>query len=160
AVLAGSLEMSQPEITWFHSPETVRRTVEGQFSGGRVLVAGDLMLDVYLRGDVARISPEAPVPVVRLSRRSETAGGAGNVLLNLAALGLRATAAGIVGADDAGRRLRSLLEEAGVETGPMVTCGGRPTITKTRVIGGHQQMIRIDEETADPVPEADLDRFL
>jgi D-beta-D-heptose 7-phosphate kinase/D-beta-D-heptose 1-phosphate adenosyltransferase len=152
--------MPQGDASWFRAHETVRRTVEERFGGRRVLVAGDLMLDVYLRGEVARISPEAPVPVVRLSRRTEAPGGAGNVLLNLAALGLRVTAAGIVGDDETGRRLRSLLEQAGVATGSLVTCGDRPTITKTRVIGGHQQMIRIDEETADPVPAADLDRLL
>jgi D-beta-D-heptose 7-phosphate kinase/D-beta-D-heptose 1-phosphate adenosyltransferase len=152
--------MREGDVSWFRAHETVRRTVEERFGGRRILVAGDLMLDVYLRGEVARISPEAPVPIVRLSRRTEAPGGAGNVLLNLAALGLRVTAAGIVGDDDAGRRLRSLLEAAGVATGPLVTCCGRPTVTKTRVIGGHQQMIRIDEETADAVPEADLDRLL
>jgi D-beta-D-heptose 7-phosphate kinase/D-beta-D-heptose 1-phosphate adenosyltransferase len=138
----------------------VRRIVEQRFGGGRILVAGDLMLDVYLRGDVARISPEAPVPVVRLSRRSEAPGGAGNVALNLAALGLHVTAAGIVGDDDAGKRLRSLLEAAGVDIRPVIACTGRSTVTKTRVIGGHQQMIRIDEETSDPVPEAEIDRLL
>jgi D-beta-D-heptose 7-phosphate kinase/D-beta-D-heptose 1-phosphate adenosyltransferase len=152
--------MPQWDASKFRAHETIRRTVEQRFGEARVLVVGDLMLDVYLRGDVARISPEAPVPVVQLSRRSETPGGAGNVLLNLAALGLRVTAAGIVGDDDAGRRLRSLLAEAGVETGPVVALAGRPTVTKTRVIGGHQQMIRIDEETSEPVPEADLDRLL
>src|SRR3954447_20366223 len=87
----------------------------------RILVAGDLMLDVYLWGEVARISPEAPVPVVRLTRRTETPGGAGNVLLNLAGLGLQAVAAGFVGADEAGGRLRRLLDEAGVETRAVVT---------------------------------------
>jgi D-beta-D-heptose 7-phosphate kinase/D-beta-D-heptose 1-phosphate adenosyltransferase len=152
--------MPDGDISSFRSRETVRRTVEERFGRGRVLVVGDLMLDVYLRGEVARISPEAPVPIVRLSRRTEAPGGAGNVLLNLAALGLRAIAAGIVGDDDAGRRLRSLLEEAGVETGPLVTCRGRLTVTKSRVIGGHQQMIRVDEESTEPVPEADLDRLL
>src|SRR5947209_13381152 len=102
------------------APEAVRRAVEGGCGGGRVLVVGDLMLDVYLWGDVARISPEAPVPVVRLTRRSETAGGAGNVLLNLAGLGLEVAAAEFVGDDDAGRRLRGHLEHAGVDGSPLV----------------------------------------
>jgi D-beta-D-heptose 7-phosphate kinase/D-beta-D-heptose 1-phosphate adenosyltransferase len=148
------------EISWFRSPEAVRRAVREKFGGGRIFVAGDLMLDVYLRGDVARISPEAPVPIVRLLCRSEAPGGAGNVALNLAALGMRVTVAGVVGDDEAGRRLRSLLEKAGVETHPIIACGGRSTVTKTRVIGGHQQMLRIDEETSDPVPEASLDQLL
>jgi len=144
----------------FHSPEKIRRTVQERFGGGRVLVVGDLMLDVYLHGDVVRISPEAPVPIVRLSRRSETAGGAGNVVLNLSQLGLQVTAAGLVGDDEAGRRLYCLLEDAGIDTHAIVTSGGRPTVTKTRVIGGHQQMIRIDEETSTPIPKADLDRLM
>lgn len=115
----------------FRSAGLVRQAVERRFGGGRILVAGDLMLDVYLRGDVVRISPEAPVPVVSLSRRTETPGGAGNVALNLVGLGLSVIAAGIVGDDDAGRRLRFLLEEAGVETRLIVVCGGRPTVMKT-----------------------------
>jgi D-beta-D-heptose 7-phosphate kinase/D-beta-D-heptose 1-phosphate adenosyltransferase len=84
----------------FSSAEVVRRRVEERFGRRRVLVVGDLMLDTHLWGEVSRISPEAAVPVVRLSRRTETAGGAGNVLLNLAALGIRPTAAGFVGADE------------------------------------------------------------
>ena len=144
----------------FRSPEAVRRTIEGRFDRRRVLVVGDLMLDVYLWGEVGRISPEAPVPIVRLAHRTEAAGGAGNVLLNLAALGLETVAAGFVGDDEAGGRLSRLLEGAGVATESLVTMGDRPTITKTRVIGGHQQMIRIDEETTEPVAEADLDRLV
>src|ERR1700682_2372791 len=98
----------------FRSPVAVRRTIEGRFDRRRVLVVGDLMLDVYLWGEVGRISPEAPVPIVRLARRTEAAGGAGNVLLNLASLGLETVAAGFVGDDEAGGRLRHLLEGAGV----------------------------------------------
>src|SRR5262249_54450861 len=104
----------------FTAAEAVLRALEGGCGQGRGLVVGDLMLDVYLWGEVERISPEAPVPVVRLSRRSENAGGAGNVLLNLAALGLRVAAAGFVGADEAGRRLVRLLEEAGIATDAVV----------------------------------------
>ena len=143
----------------FRSPEVIRRTIEGRFGRRRVLVVGDLMLDVYLWGEVDRISPEAPVPILRLVRRTETPGGAGNVLLNLASLGLETVAAGFIGDDEAGRRLRRLLEDAGVATDAVVS-GGRATITKTRVIGGHQQMIRIDEESSAAVPEADLERLM
>jgi D-beta-D-heptose 7-phosphate kinase/D-beta-D-heptose 1-phosphate adenosyltransferase len=143
----------------FSAPEAVRRAVEGLCGRGRILVVGDLMLDVYLWGEVNRISPEAPVPVVRLSRRSETAGGAGNVLLNLAALGIEATAAGFVGEDEAGSRLVRHLEEARIATDGVVRCAARPTTVKTRVIGGHQQMIRIDDEPSTPVPATDHDRL-
>jgi D-beta-D-heptose 7-phosphate kinase / D-beta-D-heptose 1-phosphate adenosyltransferase len=144
----------------FRSPEAVQRTVEEQFGRRRVLVVGDLMLDVYLWGEVGRISPEAPVPIVRLSRRKETAGGAGNVLLNLAALGIRASAAGFVGDDEPGRRLLALLDEAGISTASITTCAARPTVSKTRIIGSHQQMLRIDEEVSKPADASDVDRLL
>jgi D-beta-D-heptose 7-phosphate kinase/D-beta-D-heptose 1-phosphate adenosyltransferase len=144
----------------FSANETVRRIVEEGFGPGRVLVVGDLMLDIHLWGDVTRISPEAPVPVVRLTRRSETPGGAGNVLLNLAALGIEATGAGFIGDDEAGRRLVRRFDEAGIATDPLVCWDGRPTIVKTRVIGGHQQMIRIDEEPTAPVSAADQERLI
>src|SRR3954453_21739743 len=104
----------------FPSTEAIRRTIEGRFGRRRVLVVGDLMLDIYLRGEVDRISPEAPVPVLRLSRRTEAPGGAGNVLLNLASLGLETVASGFVGDDQAGARLRRLLEDSGVATDPVV----------------------------------------
>ena len=139
----------------FRSLEAIQRTVGSRFGGRRVLVVGDLMLDIYLWGEVSRISPEAPVPIVRLSKRRETAGGAGNVLLNLASLGLKAVALGFVGDDAPGRQLLTILDEAGVETGPVIASGSRPTVTKTRVIGGHQQMMRIDDEVSGPAePEA------
>jgi D-beta-D-heptose 7-phosphate kinase/D-beta-D-heptose 1-phosphate adenosyltransferase len=144
----------------FTAPETVRRAVEERFGRGRILVVGDLMLDVYLWGEVSRISPEAPVPVVRLSRRSETPGGSGNVLLNLAGLGLEVAAAGFVGDDETGSRLVRQLEQAGITTDGVVSWKGRPTIVKTRVIGGHQQMIRIDEEPTTPVSPDDQDRLM
>jgi D-beta-D-heptose 7-phosphate kinase/D-beta-D-heptose 1-phosphate adenosyltransferase len=118
------------------------------------------MLDTYLWGEVSRISPEAPVPVVRLSHRSESAGGAGNVLLNLVSLGIQATAAGFIGDDEAGRRLQRRMEDVGIATAPVVRWDGRSTIIKTRVIGGHQQMIRIDEESTTRVSLADQDRLM
>ncbi len=140
--------------------ETLRRTIEAKFGERSVLVVGDLMLDSYLWGDVSRISPEAPVPVLRLSRRSENVGGAGNVGLNLAGLGMRVVVCGFVGADDAGRRLGRLIEERGISCAALEAGDGRPTTMKTRVIGGHQQMLRIDEETTVPLSEADETRIL
>jgi D-beta-D-heptose 7-phosphate kinase / D-beta-D-heptose 1-phosphate adenosyltransferase len=89
----------------FRSPETIRQLIKDGFGRRRVLVVGDLMLDAYLWGDVSRISPEAPVPVVKLSRRSETPGGAGNVARNLSELGLDVVVIGVVGEDEPGRRL-------------------------------------------------------
>jgi D-beta-D-heptose 7-phosphate kinase/D-beta-D-heptose 1-phosphate adenosyltransferase len=120
-----------------------------------VLVIGDLMLDRYLWGEVERISPEAPVPVVRLSRETERLGGAGNVAANLAGLGVRAVLAGFVGDDVNGARMQTLLQESGIDATGLESSTVRSTITKTRVIGGHQQMLRIDREEPTPYPEAE-----
>ncbi len=111
----------------------------------RVLVVGDTMLDRYWFGAVERISPEAPVPVVRVTREEERLGGAGNVALNVHTLGARATLLTVVGEDDAARRLRALLEREGIEA----MLGSDPklyTIVKLRVIGRAQQLIRVDFE--------------
>src|SRR5262249_40949506 len=125
-----------------------------------VLVVGDLMLDCYVWGDVGRVSPEAPVLVVRLNRRTANPGGAGNVLMNLARLGLEAQAAGLVADDEAGRRLTGLLCAAGADTSGVARWADRPTITKTRIIGGHQQVLRLDEEEEGPVPAAAIEALL
>ena len=138
----------------FADYESVLRVVDSGFEQNRVLVVGDLLLDRYIWGDVQRISPEAPVPVVRLSRETEAAGGAGNVALNLARLGLRVSLAGYVGDDQERHMLIRLLESDGVDTQGIVVLDDRPTITKTRIIGGHQQMIRFDKEECHPVASA------
>lgn len=121
------------------------------FFGKSVLVVGDLMLDRYLWGEVSRISPEAPVPIVRLTRETENGGGAAHVALNLANLGICATLVGWVGTDAEGQQLQKLLKSSGVDTRGMHTLDTRPTITKTRIIGGHQQMLRMDREEACPI---------
>ena len=126
----------------------------------RVLVVGDLMLDRYLWGNVRRISPEAPVPVVRLVRQTEMAGGAGNVVRNLVGLGVGVAVAGGVGADADGDRLVGLLAAGGTDVDAVVRLGARPTITKSRIIGEHQQMLRLDVEDSAPLPEADARRCL
>lgn len=114
----------------------------------KILVIGDLMLDHYIWGDVHRISPEAPVPIVNVSRESHTAGGAANVALNLASLGVAARVAGTLGEDAAGNKLLGLLGAAGVDTSLCLTAPPRPTIVKTRVIVRNQQLCRIDHEAA------------
>ena len=119
-----------------------------------VLVIGDLMLDRYLWGDVERISPEAPVPVVKLGRETDRLGGSGNVAANLAGLGLHVQLAGHVGADSSGDALLALLAGSGIEVSGVLRNTARATITKTRVIGGHQQMLRLDrEQVGDFAPE-------
>jgi D-beta-D-heptose 7-phosphate kinase / D-beta-D-heptose 1-phosphate adenosyltransferase len=117
------------------------------FSARRVLVAGDVMLDRYWHGPTSRISPEAPVPVVRVREDEVRPGGAGNVALNAAALGCRATVVGLVGNDEAGRLLVERLAGLGVDC-RLETVADAPTITKLRVISRHQQLIRLDFEDA------------
>lgn len=115
-----------------------------------VLVVGDVMLDRYYFGEVKRISPEAPVPVTRVTHEHATLGGAGNVANNLASLGCRVLLAGVAGEDEGRRRLDKLLAEAGIDGGGLLA-DGRPTTTKLRVLGGHQQMLRLDFEDSRPL---------
>ncbi|MDH7602966.1 MAG: PfkB family carbohydrate kinase, partial [Armatimonadota bacterium] len=100
----------------FSNLSTVVDCVEKGFGGKKVLVVGDFMLDRHVRGKVSRISPEAPVPIVAVTSRSETPGGAGNVAVNAAQLGLRVVASGFVGMDQEGEDLRRLLSQTGVST--------------------------------------------
>lgn len=114
-------------------------------AGVRVLVIGDVMLDEYWFGDVRRISPEAPVPIVHVSRSEERPGGAANVARNIVSLGAYAQLLAVVGADTAAERLRTALDKAGVQHSLSVDTGIRTTL-KLRVIGQHQQMLRVDFE--------------
>lgn len=116
-----------------------------------VLVIGDVMLDRYLIGEVNRISPEAPVPVVLLQSQQDRAGGASNVAANLALLGVKTHMTGIVGHDGEAAILIELMNEAGIETAGMVRTTHRPTVAKTRILSGHQQMMRLDQESNAPL---------
>lgn len=121
------------------------RLSQQRLAAARVLVVGDAMLDRYWFGAVDRISPEAPVPVVRFSREEECLGGAGNVAVNVRALGARTTLLTVVGDDEPARKIRALLERDGITT----LLGSDPqlfTIVKLRVIGRSQQLIRVDFE--------------
>ena len=125
----------------------------------RIAIVGDAMLDVYLRGDVDRISPEAPVPVVRVRERRVALGGAANVAHNVAALGARCRLVATVGDDPAGQTLRQMLGAIGAEAEALV-CTSRPTTTKTRVLARVQQVVRFDEEDdAEPRPD-EVDRVV
>lgn len=124
------------------------------FKGARVLVVGDLILDEFLWGDVSRISPEAPVPVVWVRKESFMPGGASNVANNLRSLGANVFLAGVVGDDDRGAILKGELEQKGVNTAGIITDDSRPTILKTRVVAQHQQVVRIDKERVDPLSAA------
>jgi D-beta-D-heptose 7-phosphate kinase/D-beta-D-heptose 1-phosphate adenosyltransferase len=124
-----------------------------RMEGRRVAVYGDVMLDEFVWGDVARISPEAPVPVVEIRRESVRLGGAANVLANLVALGARATLVGVVGRDRAAAQLTAKLDEfgAGRAEARLVTDETRPTTIKTRIIAHNQLVVRADRERRAPV---------
>ncbi len=124
------------------------------FEQRRILVVGDLMLDEYLRGRVERISPEAPVPVFRLEQADFRPGGAANAARNLAALGAKVALAGVVGADEEGRKLIAALDALGIDRRAVLIDPKRPTVRKSRVLAGGQQLLRIDREGTESLPEA------
>src|SRR5690242_14654121 len=118
----------------------------------RVVVAGEVILDRYVWGDVERISPEAPIPVLRAHRREEKPGNAGFVMANLRALGARPSALSVIGADRNGRMLREMLRDLGIDTRGLVVDPDRPTTVKERMLGSvqsanraTQQLLRVDE---------------
>jgi rfaE bifunctional protein kinase chain/domain len=125
-------------------------TLLEKFAVASILVIGDVMLDEYVWGDVQRISPEAPVPVVELANRTYVAGGAANAAANVAALGGRASLGAVVGPDAEADILRNELTKGHIDAN-LVTAEIRPTTTKTRVLGGSQQILRIDRETRDDI---------
>jgi rfaE bifunctional protein kinase chain/domain len=128
----------------------LQKLVRG-FAQLRLLVVGDVMLDEYLWGDVDRVSPEAPVPVVHVRRESRALGGAGNVVRNVVALSAQCRFCAVVGDDAAGDRIVDLLKELGVEAGGVVRDSSRPTTRKTRVEARSQQLLRYDRETDAPI---------
>ena len=114
--------------------------------GRCVLIVGDVMLDEYIWGEVRRISPEAPVPVVEVHRRTFAPGGAANVAANVAGLGGRALLGGVVGQDRQAAQLREALAERGVDPAGLIVDRDRPTTTKTRIVAHSQQVVRVDSE--------------
>ena len=126
------------------------------FGSPKVLLVGDFILDSYIYGDALRISPEAPVPVLKVVERKHGCGGAGSVAANLAVLGAKCVCIGVIGQDVNGRLLARLLAEAGVDISGIVEIAGRPTISKQRLIGlaqhkHRQQLLRIDDECTEPL---------
>lgn len=119
----------------------------------RVLVMGDFMLDTYTSGKVKRISPEAPVSILHVQKEENRPGGAGNVVLNLVALGASVTAIGRIGRDFAGETLREVLEEAGVDVQSLLVQKDFRTPVKNRLIADSQQILRVDTEVISPIPE-------
>ncbi|MDQ6634411.1 MAG: PfkB family carbohydrate kinase [Gemmatimonadota bacterium] len=117
----------------------------GESARRRIAIVGDAMLDIYLRGEVERISPEAPVPVVRVRERTLALGGAANVAQNVAAFGARCVLVAAVGRDSPAERIRQMLAGMGADDGALVEVD-RPTTTKTRILARGQQVVRFDEE--------------
>lgn len=126
----------------------------------RILVVGDVMLDQFIWGQVSRISPEAPVPVVEFDRESYMPGGAANVARNLTALGVRTALVTVIGRDPAGRQLRTLLEGEGVDCGGVLESPARPTSIKTRIVAQHQQVVRLDRESRQPLGATETRRLI
>ena len=126
-----------------------------KFNGLRILVIGDVMLDAYVMGKVNRISPEAPVPIVSLEDEDARIGGAGNVALNLLALGAKPIICGVIGEDSSGDKLLNLFEKNGISTDGLVKSIARKTTVKTRVISNKQQLLRIDSESTFPLLESE-----
>lgn len=137
----------------------VIQEIEREWADKRLLVIGDVMLDKYIWGEVGRISPEAPVPVVRATHHSQQPGGAANVAMNLARLGAQTTVIGFTGGDDNERLLSENLRSNGVSP-QFVVSDGFPTITKQRILGGRQQMLRLDSERLGVRSQNDYDRLI
>ena len=129
-----------------------------------LIVAGDVILDRYWWGESTRLSPEAPVPVVRKQRTTVRAGGAANTAANLVSLGAGVTLLGVIGADAEARELRMVLEQSGIQSllveSLLVEDPARPTTSKTRIVAGHQQVVRVDEEDTAPLPESLAERVM
>lgn len=119
----------------------------GAFNKLTVLVIGDVMLDSYIWGSVDRISPEAPVPIVRVKKRDFRLGGAANVALNVQSLGAKPILCALIGEDEAGARLLNCLDQQGMSKDGIVVSKNRPTTIKTRLIASHQHVVRVDEES-------------
>lgn len=122
-----------------------------KFKKIKIAVVGDIMLDDYIIGEVERISPEAPVPIVRVKKERFVLGGAANVINNLASLGAQTISFGIIGDDFDGKRVIKELQDKKIDISGIIKVDDRPTIVKKRIISGHQQLLRIDWEDNNPI---------
>ena len=132
----------------------------GRFSQARIFVIGDIILDEYFWGEVSRISPEAPVPVVEVTRETQMLGGAANVIHNLTTLGARPVLCGVIGEDRRGKEIINRIEEMGLIADGIVMEPGRPTSIKTRVVAQNQQVVRFDRELRSDIRPQSLERLL
>lgn len=140
--------------------KTINEFLTNSLPNLKIAVIGDIMVDRYVFGDVSRISPEAPVPVNRVSSVKEVLGGAGNVASNLANLDCQVYLGGVAGDDDHGRMLQQLLDEDGVNTSGVLYEKNRSTITKMRILGDRQQMMRLDFETIRSIDSAEESKLV
>lgn len=143
-------------------PVSRKRALEiiGNFPSSRVLVLGDLMVDHFIWGKVSRISPEAPVPVVEVTKENLMMGGSGNVVSNIHAIGGNVAVAGVIGSDGMGDWLKAKLQQMNVDTDGLVQEGERPTTVKTRIVAHGQQMVRYDRESRHVVRPESVDRIV
>jgi D-glycero-beta-D-manno-heptose-7-phosphate kinase len=140
-------------------PVSLARTID-EFPRTRVLVIGDIIMDEYIWGDVSRISPEAPVPVVDVKRETKMLGGAGNVVNNISSLGGEAILAGVVGDDSTGRQVVRMVKSLGAGTEGILQEPDRPTTIKTRIVAQHQQVVRFDRESRREILPESVERLL
>lgn len=129
------------------------REILNQFKNINILVIGDIMCDEYIWGDVSRISPEAPVPVVHAKRENRVPGGATNVLNNLVHLGVNASIMGVLGNDENGKKIKEKIQNLSNKPHFLFFDDNRPTIVKTRILAQSQQLLRLDREKTNPIPE-------
>ncbi len=159
SVLSPQSSFFSPQSSELMNRQRAQQIIDN-FSGRRIVVLGDLMLDEFIWGEVRRISPEAPVPVVEVKRETWHLGGAGNVVSNLLELGVHAVPVGIVGDDEAAALLRRRFAERGAETYGLIADRSRPTTRKTRIVAHSQQMVRADREDRSPIPSEIEDRII
>lgn len=133
--------------------------VLNRFSDLTALVVGDVMIDAYLWGNVERQSPEAPVPVLNKTGKDTRIGGAGNVARNILSLGAKVRLASVIGSDISGKYLLKLLHKKGINSDAVIEEQARTTTVKTRIIKGHEHLLRIDEETTDPISDSSLNNL-
>jgi rfaE bifunctional protein kinase chain/domain len=147
--------MNQPPVS-----NAALKKVIAAIPSRKIMVIGDIMLDEYLWGEVRRISPEAPVPVLEVEASSDRLGGAANVVQNLASLGVEPTLISICGSDAKGRDLKRMLEEIGCRTDGLVFTGSRPTTVKTRIMAKQQQIVRVDREVRRDLSGPELKKII
>ncbi|MBC8417966.1 MAG: D-glycero-beta-D-manno-heptose-7-phosphate kinase [Proteobacteria bacterium] len=149
-----------PEINGnYYDAEALKQYID-RFVKARVLVLGDIIMDHYIWGDVTRISPEAPVPVVEVKQETKMLGGAANVIRNMATLGARPVLCGVVGDDSTGQEILSALTHMALKTDGVVSEKGRLTSIKTRIVAHNQQVVRFDRESRAPVRPESIQKVL